>query len=59
MMGALERFEKEADKIADMYAALEDQIFGLIIKTLKDGDYKHVDKKDVVLWQMEQLQKIG
>lgn len=58
-MGALERFEKEAGKIADMYSALEDQIFGLIIKALKDGDYKHVDKKDVVLWQMEQLQKIG
>lgn len=58
-MGALERFETEAGKIADMYAALEDQIFGLIIKALKNGDYKHVEKKDVVLWQMEQLQKIG
>lgn len=58
-MGALERFEKEAGEIADMYSALEDQIFGLIIKALKDGDYKHADKKDVVLWQMEQLQKIG
>ena len=59
MMGALERFEKEAGKIADAYAALEDQIFGLIIKVLKDGDYKHVDQKDVVMWQMKQLQKIG
>lgn len=58
-MGALERFEKEAGKIADAYAALEDQIFGLIIKALKDGDYKHVDQKDVVMWQMKQLQKVG
>lgn len=58
-MGALERFEKSAGKIADAYAALEDQIFGLIIKALKDGDYKHVDQKDVVMWQMKQLQKIG
>lgn len=59
MMGALERFEKEAGKIADMYAALEDQIFGLIIKALKDGNYQSVDQKDVVMWQMKQLQKIG
>lgn len=59
MMGALERFEKAAGEIADMYSALEDQIFGLIIKALKDGDYKHVDQKDVVMWQMKQLQKVG
>ena len=58
-MGALERFERQGDQIKDAYSSLQDEIFRLIINALKDGDYKHVDKDDVVLWQAMQLQKIG
>lgn len=58
-MGARERFEKNSQQIMDTYSALQDQIFKVIINTLKDGDYKHVDKDDVVLWQAQQLQKLG
>lgn len=58
-MGARERFERAASKISDYYQALEQQIFALIVDALKKGDYKHVDQKDVVMWQAQQLQKIG
>lgn len=58
-MGALERFEQQGDQIKDAYASLQDEIFRLIINALKEGDYKHVDQDDVVLWQAQQLQKIG
>lgn len=58
-MGARERFEQHGQQIVDAYSALQDQIFEVIINTLKDGDYRHVDKGDVVLWQAEQLQKLG
>lgn len=58
-MGARERFEKNSQQIMDAYSALQDQIFKVIIDTLKEGDYKHVDQNDVVLWQAKQLQKIG
>ena len=58
-MGARERFERAASKISDYYQALEQQIFSLIVDALKKGDYKHVDQADVVMWQAQQLQKIG
>lgn len=58
-MGARERFEKAASKISDYYQALEQQIFALIVDALKKGDYKHVDQADVVMWQAQQLSKIG
>ncbi|MGJ3708895.1 phage minor capsid protein [Limosilactobacillus fermentum] len=58
-MGARERFERAANKISDYYQALEQQIFALIVDALQKGDYKHVDQKDVVMWQAQQLQKIG
>lgn len=58
-MGARERIEQSGQKIIDAYSTLQEQIFEVIINTLKEGDYKHVDKEDVVLWQAEQLQKIG
>ncbi len=58
-MGARERFEQAASKISDYYQALEGQIFNLIVNALKKGDYKHVDQNDVVMWQVQQLQKIG
>lgn len=58
-MGARERFERAASKISDYYQALEGNIFELIVDALKKGDYKHVDQKDVVMWQAQQLHKIG
>lgn len=58
-MGARERFERAASKISDYYQALEQQIFSLIVDALKKGDYKHVDQADVVMWQAQQLSKIG
>lgn len=58
-MGARERFEQNGQRIIDTYSALQDQIFEVIINTLRDGDYKHVDRGDVVLWQAQQLQKLG
>lgn len=58
-MGAREHFEQHGQQIVDAYSALQYQIFKVIINTLKDGDYRHVDKGDVVLWQAEQLQKLG
>ena len=58
-MRARQRFERAADYIAGLYSGLEDSVFKLIINALKDGDYKHVDQADVVMWQAQQLQKIG
>lgn len=58
-MGARERFEKAASKISDYYQALEENIFELIVDALKKGDYKHVDQADVLMWQAQQLSKIG
>lgn len=58
-MGIRERFEQSGQKIIDAYSTLQEQIFEVIINTLKESDYKHVDKEDVVLWQAEQLQKLG
>lgn len=58
-MGVRERFEQSGQKIIDAYSTLQEQIFEVIINTLKESDYKHVDKEDVVLWQAEQLQKLG
>ena len=58
-MGVRERFEQSGQRIVDAYSTLQEQIFEVIINTLKEGDYKHVDKEDVVLWQAEQLQKLG
>ena len=58
-MGARERFERAASKISDYYQELEVQIFKLIVDALKKGDYKHVDKTDVLMWQVKQLSKIN
>ena len=58
-MGARERFEQAASKISDYYQALEGNIFSLIVDALQKGDYKHVDQADVLMWQAQQLSKIG
>lgn len=58
-MDAKEQFQRAAGSIANTYSALEQQIYRLIINVLKDGDYEHVDQSDVVMWQVQQLRKIG
>lgn len=52
-------FQKLANKIINLYSNLQEQIFKVIIDTLKDGDYKHVSKDDVVTWQAKQLAQLG
>lgn len=58
-MTARDDFQKSADKIINLYSNLQEQIFKVIIDTLKDGDYKHVSKDDVVTWQAKQLAQLG
>lgn len=58
-MTARDDFQKSANKIIDLYSNLQEQIFEVIIDALKDGDYKHVSKDDVVTWQAKQLAQLG
>lgn len=58
-MTARDDFQKSANKIIDLYSNLQEQIFEVIIDTLKDGDYEHVSKDDVVTWQAKQLAQLG
>lgn len=58
-MTARDDFQKSADKIINLYSNLQEQIFKVIIDALKDGDYKHVNKDDVVTWQAKQLAQLG
>lgn len=58
-MTARDDFQKSANKIVDLYSNLQEQIFEVIIDALKDGDYKHVGKDDVVTWQAKQLAQLG
>ena len=58
-MGAKERMQASANKIIDLYGELEDGVYLIIINALKDGDYKHVDPNDVVMWQAKQLNQIN
>ena len=58
-MTARDDFQRSADKIIDLYSNLQERIFKVIIDTLKDGDYKHVSKDDVVTWQAKQLAQLG
>ncbi|MFB8468573.1 phage minor capsid protein [Enterococcus thailandicus] len=54
-----EKMQKQADAITNVYSLLEDKIFNLIIKTLLKRDISKVDKKNVMLWQIEQLNLMG
>lgn len=51
--------EQQSDDIVNIYSALEDKIFNLIIKTLRDTDLSEISQENVLLWQMEQLNKMG
>lgn len=48
-----------ADSISNIYSNLEDRIFTLIIQTLLKSRFEDVDQKNVLLWQAEQLNKMG
>ncbi|MCV2505659.1 phage minor capsid protein [Melissococcus plutonius] len=51
--------QNQADKISDIYSALEDSIFKRIIQVLSNSRYSEVTQNNVLLWQAEQLKKMG
>lgn len=54
-----EKMQKTANSIINIYSELEDRIFNIIIKTLKQSRFQDVAKEDVLLWQVNQLSKMG
>lgn len=51
--------QKTANSIINIYSELEDRIFNIIIKALKQSRFQDVAKEDVLLWQVNQLSKMG
>ncbi len=54
-----EKMQKSANSIINIYSELEDRIFTIIIKALKHSRFQDVAKEDVLLWQVNQLSKMG
>lgn len=54
-----EKMQKAANSIINIYSELEDRIFTIIIKALKQSRFQDVAKEDVLLWQVNQLSKMG
>lgn len=54
-----EKMQKTANSIINIYSELEDRIFNIIIKALKQSRFQDVAKEDVLLWQVNQLSKMG
>jgi hypothetical protein len=54
-----EKMQKTANSIINIYSELEDRIFNIIIKALKQSRFENVEKEDVLLWQAKQLSKMG
>lgn len=54
-----EKMQRDADSITNIYSELEDRIFNIIIKALKQSRFQDVAKEDVLLWQVNQLSKMG
>lgn len=54
-----EKMQKAANSIINIYSELEDRIFNIIIKALKHSRFQDVAKEDVLLWQVNQLSKMG
>ncbi|BAK21847.1 minor capsid protein [Melissococcus plutonius ATCC 35311] len=54
-----EDMQNQADKISNIYSALEDSIFKRIIQVLNNSGYSEVNQENVLLWQVEQLKKMG
>lgn len=51
--------QQQAESITDLYAEMQQQIFDRIIYYLKDSIYTKVQKDNILLWQAEQLSKMG
>lgn len=51
--------QSKADSIVNLYSNLQNEIFNRIIFYLKDSNYKNVGKDNVLMWQTEQLSKMG
>lgn len=51
--------QNQADLITNIYSELEDRIFNLIIKILLKADVRKIDKDNVMLWQVQQLNAMG
>lgn len=54
-----EKMQKTANSIINIYSELEDRIFNIIIKALKQSRFQDITKEDVLLWQVNQLSKMG
>ncbi|MFC0275877.1 phage minor capsid protein [Enterococcus devriesei] len=54
-----DKMNDSATSIVNVYSELEDRIFNIIIKALKQSRFEKVDKEDVLLWQAKQLSKMG
>ena len=54
-----DKMQRDADSITNIYSELEDRIFNIIIKALKQSRFENVEKEDVLLWQTKQLSKMG
>jgi len=54
-----EDMQKQANTISAIYSSLEDKIFQQIIHALTDSRFSTVTKENVLLWQAEQLKKMG
>lgn len=54
-----DKMQRDADSITNIYSELEDRIFNIIIKALKQSRFENVEKEDVLLWQAKQLSKMG
>ncbi|MDT2845529.1 phage minor capsid protein [Enterococcus thailandicus] len=54
-----EKMQKTANSVINIYSELEDRIFNMIIKALKQSHFQDVAKEDVLLWQAKQLSKMG
>ncbi|MFU0785062.1 MAG: capsid protein [Enterococcus gilvus] len=54
-----DKMQRDADSITNIYSELEDRIFNIIIKALKQSRFDNVEKEDVLLWQAKQLSKMG
>lgn len=50
---------RQANTISNIYSELEDRIFRIIIRALKDSRFKNIKKEEVLIWQLQQLSKMG
>lgn len=58
-MDARQWFKQAGQKIIDYFTGIEDDLFKLIVATLKEANYKQVEAADVLAWQTQQLVRIN